>query len=132
MVTTEDQYGEVAKKLLVSIKDDIKECNTAECQKMRAEADRINKMLYEEGGDKVLAKVNKLDEDIVKLLEAQEKMLNTPIEVPPCPHCGFDEDEKPKVVGRCKQEDHFVEYDEYDKKMGMKKCTICGEDIEFD
>ena len=126
------QYEVIAKRLLASIKDDIKECNTAECQKMRAEADRLNKMLYEEGGDKVLAKVNKLDEDIVKLLDAQEKMLSASIEVPPCQHCGYNEDEKPKVVGRCKTDDHFVEYDEYDKSRGMKKCAICGDDINWD
>ena len=75
MVET-DQYREVANRILESIKGDIRECNTAECQKMRAEADRLTNELYEKGGDKVLATVNKLDADIVKLLEAQEKMLN--------------------------------------------------------
>ncbi len=123
----------VAKNILNAIREDLKECNTAESQRMREEADKLSKKLYEEGGDKVLAKVDKLDQDIVKLLEGLEKQMNTPVEVGPCPHCGYDSDDKPKVVGHCRGEDHTATFDEYDRdKMGMKKCTVCGEDIEWD
>jgi len=120
----------VAKNMLNAIREDLKQCNTAECQRMREEADRLTKKLYEEGGDKVLAKVDKLDQDIVKLLEGLEKQMNTPVEVGPCPACGWDSDEKPKVVGKCP--DGCSTYDEHDKKKGAQRCTICGTEIEWD
>ena len=124
----------VADRLFAHIEGKLTTCNTEECRKMREEAEEYRRKVVEEADMKSLAKLDKLDEDIVKLLEGVEKMMNTPVEVPPCPHCGYDSDEKPKVVGRCTGEDgdHEVTYDEYDKQKGYKKCTVCGEDIVWD
>jgi hypothetical protein len=105
--------------------DALQECNTAECKRIKEQYEKVL-----EGRDtQSLKKLDKLDEDIVKMIETIEKQYTTPVDVPPCPHCGYDEDEKPKVVGACP--DGHCDFDEYDRKQGMKKCTICGEDIEW-
>jgi hypothetical protein len=123
----------IADRILESVRADLKKemenlatCNTAECKRVKEQYEAI----LEKYDTHALKKLDKLDEDIVKMIEAVEKQYNTPVEVPPCPHCGYDDDEKPKVVGRCP--DGHCDFDEYDKKIGMKKCTICGEDIEWE
>lgn len=121
----------VAKRLFESIRDDLKTCNTEECRRAREENAALYQKVVVDHDTAALKKLDQLDADIVKLLEGIEKQINAPVEVGPCPHCGYDSDEKPKPVGRCIGSDHEVTYDEYDKKQGMKKCTICGEDIEW-
>ena len=115
----------VADRILAKVKDELMSCNTEECRKIREEYEKV----LADRDTESMKKLDALDENIVKMIEAMEKQYNTPIELPPCPHCGFDENEKPKVVGHCP--DGHCDFDEYDKKIGMKKCTICGEDIEW-
>lgn len=123
----------VAQRILESVRTDLRkemeslqECNTAECKRIKEQYEKVL-----EGYDtQALKKLDKLDEDIVKMIEQMEKQYTSPVEVGACPHCGFDEDEKPKVVGHCPN--GHCDVDAYDKKQGAQKCIVCGEDIEWD
>lgn len=119
----------LAKRLLEYMKPGLTECTTEECRKARAEGEAQWKRIFDGHESKSLEKMDKIDQDLVKLLEGLEKQMNTPIELPPCPHCGYDSDEKPKTVGKCP--DGCATFDEFDKNSGMRKCGVCGEDIEW-
>jgi len=124
-----DEFEKVATKMYAHIKNDLSECNTAECRRVREEAEKAYNKIVVDGDREAMKELKGLRGDIGKLLEEIEKARSAPAEIEACPNCGYDKPDKPKNIGRCP--DGCTKYNAYDKKQGWKHCAVCGNEIEW-
>jgi len=130
-----DEYDIIAERLMSRIEGKLDVCTTEACRKAKAEAETQYKKYFEDGDLKSLGKLDEINKGIGDLIQAmnkaveEEKALAEKEDVD-CPNCGFHGKDKPKAAGKCKH--GCARYNEHEMKAGYKKCTICGDDIEWD